>query len=960
MRKYSILAITLGIIPVILIFLIVSQVSATTKKDEPGFGKIERLVLDQINTQDSADFFVWMRGESDLQPAYHLDTKFERGRYVFQTLNATAFHSQASLRGYLDRNNIGYHAYFIVNAILIRDGEEDLLFDIASRDDVESITANHEYELQLPSVSKDISPGVTSVEPNLVFINADDVWAMGYTGQGIVLANNDTGVDETHSALAAHYRGCLDPPTCSIWDHNYNWWDATDTYPLDPNDGHNHGTFTSGIMVGYDGGGNQIGVAPGSKTIHCKVLTDGGGYSDDSILECLQWDLAPWDLNNSNPDPGLAPDVVNIPWGIYGGGQMQFKLAIQALQAAGIAVVASAGSDGPACNTLRSPGDFGELMTVGYIDQSSGLLPGVIKQFVTSRGPSSIDPGYFPGVMGPGENIRSSINNPSQGYSIWSGTSLASTHVTGILGLCWSANPSLRRDLDLTFQLIHVGAVPLTGQFGSNCGGDYVTGPNNDWGYGTIDALAIVQACIDVGGLGYLDGHVVSEYTIDPIVGVSITAVDAGGDEWGELTDEFGYYTMTLPTGIFTVTVDHPRYSSVITSGVQVISGVVTTVDFQLTPLGRLFGYVTDEVEGFPLLATISVGEIITITNPSNGYYQLYLDGGDYYVNAGAQGYVTETLGISISYGEDTIQNFALLPVPEFYTPTASFLASTPSCLSETTSFSNTSEVGNPPADEFNWDFGDGITLSLETTDTVAHVYQAASDYPVTLEACNEVGCDSKGDVLKVFSIPNADFAYISHSLLVTFTNISTQTESFIWDFGDGTTSTLTNTTHLYSIPGEYPVSLTAINQCDADIKIQWVNLNYEADLSISKIDLVDPIHVGENIVYVISVLNNGPDSASNVILSDTLPPEVSLISASVKCTQESGTLDCDLGDVPMDGEVTIVLLVRGPDLSGKVTNVAGVHSDDFDPDVSNNSAIEETSILAEEGLIFLPLMINQ
>ena len=94
--------------------------------------------------------------------------------------------------------------------------------------------------------------------------------------------------------------------------------------------------------------------------------------------------------------------------------------------------------------------------------------------------------------MAPGENIRSSV--PGSGYEGgWSGTSMAGPHVTGLIGLLWSANPTLHGLVEQTYELIRKTAVPLTGQAGSGCGGDYVTGPNNDWGAGTIDALAAVE-----------------------------------------------------------------------------------------------------------------------------------------------------------------------------------------------------------------------------------------------------------------------------------------------------------------------------------------------------------------------------------------------------------------------------------------------------------------------------------
>ena len=89
-------------------------------------------------------------------------------------------------------------------------------------------------------------------------------------GEGIVVGNVDTGVDFDHPALVGKYRGNLGGGN---FNHNYNWFDPTfvcgspSTTPCDNN---NHGTHTMGTMVGDDGAGNQIGVAPGATWVAAK------------------------------------------------------------------------------------------------------------------------------------------------------------------------------------------------------------------------------------------------------------------------------------------------------------------------------------------------------------------------------------------------------------------------------------------------------------------------------------------------------------------------------------------------------------------------------------------------------------------------------------------------------------------------------------------------------------------
>jgi subtilisin family serine protease len=617
--------------------------------------KVEGLVLEEIQVAGITDFFVWMTEKADLSPANDLKTKQEKGQFVFDTLRSTAERTQRSLRAYLDQQGLDYEPFYIANKILVKNGDLARVEALASRGDVAKITANHQYQLQEPFIDE-VPEAPAAIETNITFVNADDVWGLGVTGVGTLLAGNDTGLDWDHPALINQYRG-WDGATA---DHNYNWWDATGTYPMVPGDGHGHGTHTTGTMVGDDGADNQIGMAPGAQTIHCKNMTDGGSGSDATFTDCFEWDLAPWDLSGGNPDPGMAPDAINNSWGYFGGGQPQFVDEIEALQAAGIAVEVSAGNEGSSCSSLRSPGDYEQVITTGSVNHAGGVLPGTLTGF-SSRGPSSLYPdAYIPDIMAPGENIRSSI--PGGGYQGgWSGTSMSGPHVVGLIGLIWSANPALFGQVEQTYQIITDTAVPLTGQPGSSCGGDYTDGPNNDWGYGTIDSLAAVQLAIAMGGAGWLDGTVTESGTGDPIQNANVLALHEDGFAWNVMTDATGYYTMTVAAGMFDVTASHPQYMAETVSGVEVITDTLTTQNFSLIPRGRLFGYVTDLDNGFPLVgATVMADDGTTATTDGDGFYEMYLDPGTYEVTASMQDYAPETATVVIVSGADTQQDFAL------------------------------------------------------------------------------------------------------------------------------------------------------------------------------------------------------------------------------------------------------------------------------------------------------------
>jgi PKD repeat protein len=291
--------------------------------------------------------------------------------------------------------------------------------------------------------------------------------------------------------------------------------------------------------------------------------------------------------------------------------------------------------------------------------QHTAPYPGTITGF-SSRGPSALDGNYFPDVMAPGENIRSSL--PGNQYAYWSGTSMAGPHVTALIGLMWSACPTFAGRVNDTYQIIKDTATPLA--YTGSCGGDYVTGPNNDWGYGTIDALAAVQGIIaQCGPTGALEGTVRDAVTNNPIDGAVVTA---GG--WNDTTDPAGYYQFPMiPEGTYDVAGSHPQYTTVTNTGVVVISGTTTVSDLYLTPRGRLFGYVTDADNGFPLNgATVLADDGTTANTDATGYYEMYLDEGTHDVTASMPNYAPDTQTVVMVSGQDTQQDFALLAAVTF------------------------------------------------------------------------------------------------------------------------------------------------------------------------------------------------------------------------------------------------------------------------------------------------------
>ena len=312
-----------------------------------------------------------------------------------------------------------------------------------------------------------------------------------------MVAGQDTGYQWDHPALIKHYRG---------WDgtnanHNYNWHDAihglnfhnTGDNPCGydltaPCDDLSHGTHTMGTMVGDDGAGNQIGMAPGAKWIGCRNMERNWG-TPATYAECFQWFLAPTDLNGQNPDPSKSPDVINNSWYCPPAEGCADPLVLQSvvenLRAAGIVVVCSAGNSGPGCSSIDAPGAiYDASFTVGATDSSDNIAG------FSSRGPVTVDGSnrLKPDVSAPGVNIRSSV--PGNGYAGgWSGTSMAGPHVVGVVALLISAHPELKGQVDGIERIIEHTAVPRTNF--ESCGSVAGTGiPNNTYGWGRVDALA--------------------------------------------------------------------------------------------------------------------------------------------------------------------------------------------------------------------------------------------------------------------------------------------------------------------------------------------------------------------------------------------------------------------------------------------------------------------------------------
>ena len=441
--------------------------------------------------------YVVLKDQADVSAAVAIDDPTERRTVVYDLLTQHADSTQIDLRRALDRWGVDYTPYYLVNALEV-DGGPLWRWWLERRPEVERVLVSPELR---PLRTSGPPAAGSAAAPEMALwsqgrIYAPLVWRqLGITGAGIVVGQNDSGVDGAHPELRDQYRGHqTDGPA----GNDYNWldpWNGTTT----PADRGGHGTHTLGTAVG-----RSVGVAPGATWIACVNLPRNLG-NPPRYLDCLQFLLAPFPqagdaLTDGRPD--LGAHVLNNSWGCppqEGCDADSLRPAFAALRAAGVFVVASAGNNGPACASIDSPpAHYDEVFTVGATDEANAVAA------FSSRGPVSVDGSgrTKPDIAAPGVGILSAY--PGGTYEYNKGTSMAGPHVVGVVALMWSANPALIGDIERTEQILIETARPGDGialpldelDDAPPVCGDPEARPNNLAGYGVVDAFAAVEMAL--------------------------------------------------------------------------------------------------------------------------------------------------------------------------------------------------------------------------------------------------------------------------------------------------------------------------------------------------------------------------------------------------------------------------------------------------------------------------------
>jgi serine protease AprX len=348
---------------------------------------------------------------------------------------------------------------------------------------------------------------------NLGLVDAPCVWEQGYTGQDIIVGHFDTGVNYNHLDLADHvWKNADEVPGNLIDDDGNGYIDDYYGYDFatpdaDPRDDNGHGTHTAGTVAGDGTAGRNTGVAPDARIMSLKVLNSIGSGSQTDTWEAMQYAIT----------NGASIFTMSMGWlHHYDPDRGTWRSTFEAAMLAGISSAVAAGNERqymvnpyfmPPPDNVRTPGDVPPPWLSPYQTLTGGVS-GVVTAAATtasdiiadfsSMGPvtwSSYPPwndypynpqmGLLdPDVAAPGSNITSLAYTSNNGYvggPSWSGTSMATPHIAGLMALMLSKNPNLTpSQID---SIIETTSLDLG-----------TTGKDNDYGSGRIRACDAVNA----------------------------------------------------------------------------------------------------------------------------------------------------------------------------------------------------------------------------------------------------------------------------------------------------------------------------------------------------------------------------------------------------------------------------------------------------------------------------------
>jgi subtilisin family serine protease len=336
-------------------------------------------------------------------------------------------------------------------------------------------------------------------------VNAVPAWDITTGTSDIVVAVIDTGVRYTHQDLVANMWVNADEiPGNNIDDDNNGFVDDkhginainNSGNPMDDND---HGTHCAGTIAATAfGGGGHVGVAYNVRIMALKFLSAGGGGATSDAITCVDYAVA------------NGADIMSNSWG--GGGASQALLdSIRAANAANIIFIAAAGNDSSNNDSVDSyPANYDveNVISVAAIDRAGNLAN------FSNYGATTVDLGA------PGVDIYSTTASSDTGYDTFSGTSMATPHVSGVAALVMSRSPDISV-AELRSRLL-LGTTPLTSLRGRTTTGGMTNAFNtlNMGEDGDLELRVEVDGLLEAGTSNTMR---IAVTDLSPVTGATVT-----------------------------------------------------------------------------------------------------------------------------------------------------------------------------------------------------------------------------------------------------------------------------------------------------------------------------------------------------------------------------------------------------------------------------------------------------
>lgn len=458
-------------------------------------------ILNDCSDDEQIEVVVAMKARYDRnilnQKAALCANRAERRIFIIKELKAFTEESQKDIRATLDVMGqqgmvANVESLWSANALFIS-ATKQAIIELSQRLDIEMISFNKQYQCVPEEVMNNELMGMydRSIAPNITQVNADKVWDLGYTGQGVVVAVIDSGVNYNHVDLADH-----------LWDggeefphHGYDVYNNDD----DPMDDMGHGTHCAGTVCSDGTAGLVAGSAPDATLMCVKVINNEGFGGAVNFVKGMQWAVEHGcDLISMSLGMALAevPD------------RELLRHTCESLLDVGVVVVVCAGNEGflqtlcPIPDNVRvpgscpppyldpdqmeNPGGLSCVITIGAVDENdtaaSFTSQGPVTWQNTEFGDYPYEPGIGlirPDICAPGVMIWSLKYNNIHDYDYKSGTSQATPCVAGVVALMLQKKPDLM-PAEIC-QILEESSVKLTPR------------KSNLIGCGRLDALAAIN-----------------------------------------------------------------------------------------------------------------------------------------------------------------------------------------------------------------------------------------------------------------------------------------------------------------------------------------------------------------------------------------------------------------------------------------------------------------------------------